>query len=199
VETQGQQHCKAHRLKKIVVIGPESTGKSTLCASLALHYDTAWCPEFAREYLLGYGTDYQYEDLLTIARGQLAMEDEYVIMAEQQWNAQEEEKTKEPLLFVDTDMYVMKVWSEFVFNRCDPWILRQIVERDYDLYLLCHTDLPWVKDELREYPDLKTREELFHIYHDILINQSVPWAAVRGTDEERLDTAIRAVDGLLAR
>lgn len=186
-------------MKKIVVIGPESTGKSTLCASLALHYDTAWCPEFAREYLLAYGTEYQYEDLLAIARGQLAMEDEYVIMAEQQWDAQQQKKTTEPLLFVDTDMYVMKVWSEFVFNRCDPWILRQIVERDYDLYLLCHTDLPWVKDELREYPDLKTREELFHIYQDILINQSVPWAAIRGTDDQRLEAAIRAVDGLLRR
>ena len=64
---------------KIVIIGPESTGKSTLCEELAQHYDAPWCPEFAREYLLTYGTDYQYEDLLTIAKGQLAMEDEYTI------------------------------------------------------------------------------------------------------------------------
>lgn len=64
-------------LKKIVVIGPESTGKSTLCEQLAQHYDTAWCPEFARDYLLSNGTNYDYEDLLTIAMGQLELEDEY--------------------------------------------------------------------------------------------------------------------------
>ena len=57
-------------------------------------------------------------------------------------------------------MYVMKVWSEFVFGKCHQWIIDQIVERKYDLYLLCHTDIPWEKDELREYPDLETREKL---------------------------------------
>jgi nicotinamide riboside kinase len=96
-------------------------------------------------------------------------------------------------------MYVMKVWSEFVFGKCDPWILRQIVERPYHLYLLCHTDLPWEKDELREYPDLETREKLFHIYQDMLLNQPVPWAPIRGTDEQRLASAIQAVDDYLAR
>ncbi len=65
-------------LIKVAVIGPESTGKSTLCELLAQHYNTQWCPEFAREYLLTHGTDYTYDDLLYIAKGQLAMEDEYV-------------------------------------------------------------------------------------------------------------------------
>ena len=67
-------------LKKIVVIGPESTGKSSLCEELAQHYGTSWCPEFAREYLLTRGKKYDYEDLLFIAKGQLALEDEYVLM-----------------------------------------------------------------------------------------------------------------------
>jgi NadR type nicotinamide-nucleotide adenylyltransferase len=182
---------------KIVIIGPESTGKSTLCEELAQHYDAPWCPEFAREYLLTYGTDYQYEDLLTIAKGQLAMEDEYKITAEQNWLAQNKPISPKPLLFIDTDMYVMKVWNEFVFGKCHQWIIDQIVERKYDLYLLCHTDIPWVKDELREYPDLETREKLFHMYKDILINQSVPWVNISGTDEERLLKAIRAVDAII--
>jgi NadR type nicotinamide-nucleotide adenylyltransferase len=182
---------------KIVIIGPESTGKSTLCEELAQHYDAPWCPEFAREYLLTYGTDYQYEDLLTIAKGQLAMEDEYTIVAEQQWKALQKTGTPKPLLFIDTDMYVMKVWSEFVFGKCHQWIIDQIVERKYDLYLLCHTDIPWEKDELREYPDLETREKLFHMYKDILINQSVPWANISGTDAERLLKAIEAVDAIM--
>ena len=64
-------------LKKIVIIGPESTGKSTLCQQLADHYKTLWCPEFAREYLLKHGMNYEYDDLLTIVKGQLALEDEY--------------------------------------------------------------------------------------------------------------------------
>ena len=182
---------------KIVIIGPESTGKSTLCEELAQHYDAPWCPEFAREYLLTYGTDYQYEDLLTIAKGQLAMEVEYTIVAEQQWKTQQNPSTPSPLLFIDTDMYVMKVWSEFVFGKCHQWIIDQIVERKYDLYLLCHTDIPWEKDELREYPDLETREKLFHMYKDILINQSVPWANISGADEERLMKAIKAVDAVI--
>jgi NadR type nicotinamide-nucleotide adenylyltransferase len=184
---------------KVVIIGPESTGKSTLCEELAQHYDTLWCPEFAREYLLTYGMDYRYEDLLSIARGQLAMEDEYLAMAQHNWEVQPKKAISRPLLFIDTDMYVMKVWSEFVFGKCDPWILRQIVERPYHLYLLCHTDLPWEKDELREYPDLETREKLFHIYQDMLLNQPVPWAPIRGTDEQRLASAIQAVDDYLAR
>ena len=65
-------------LKKIAIIGPESTGKSTLCRQLAKHYDTLWCPEYAREYLLLHGTQYSYDDLLTIARGQVELEEKYI-------------------------------------------------------------------------------------------------------------------------
>lgn len=172
-------------LKKIVIIGPESTGKSTLCEQLAQRYNTMWCPEFAREYLMTNGTNYSYDDLLTIAKGQLAMEDEYAAMVHH---------TKP--LFIDTDMYVMKVWCEFVFGKCHRFILDQIVARKYDLYLLCNTDLPWTKDELREYPDLKTREKLHHIYKDIMMNQAVPWVEISGNDETRLNSAIIAVDAL---
>ena len=100
-------------------------------------------------------------------------------------------------LLIDTDMYVMKVWSEFVFEKCHRFILEKIVERKYDLYLLCNTDLPWVKDELREYPDLESRQKLYHIYKDIMINQPVPWVEITGTDEQRLQKAILSIDPLL--
>ncbi|MBN8687350.1 MAG: ATP-binding protein [Chitinophagales bacterium] len=183
-------------LKKIVIIGPESTGKSTLCRQLAEHYETAWCPEFAREFLHTNGTDYTYDDLLTIAKGQLVLEEEYSARLEQQSEPMLEAGGHIPL-FIDTDMYVMKVWCEFVFNHCHRYILEQISERNYDLYLLCNIDLPWVKDDLREYPDLHTRTKLYHIYQDILMNQSVPWATISGNDNERLQNAIRAVDAIL--
>ncbi len=179
-------------VRKIVVIGPESTGKSSLCAALAAHYGTRWVPEYAREYLQEHGMNYNYPDLITIARGQLASEDRHA--AEQHALA----KTGgAALLFVDTDMYVMKVWSEYVFDRCDPWILDQIASRKYDAYLLCRTDLPWVKDDLREYPDLENRERLFHIYRDCMVNQATPWAEIGGVGEDRIAAGVAAVERLL--
>lgn len=241
-------------LRKIVIIGPESTGKSTLCEMLAQHYATEWCPEFAREWLLTNGRDYQYDDLLTIAKGQIALEEEYsrkVGSRESGAGRREDAKSESPedrktesresgvgrresedgktgseeggfsktattntndatpdfrtfglsdsspLLFLDTDMQVMKVWCEYVFGDCHTWILNRIAERPYDLYLLCKPDLPWVQDELREYPDEKPRQELYHIYRDMLIQQHTPWVEISGGYEERLQKAVQAVDGVL--
>ncbi len=215
-------------IKKIVVIGPESTGKSTLCSLLAQHFNTLWCAEYAREYLLLHGTDYTFETLEEIGKGQLALEESKLSaissqssVVSRQFTDDRFEMTEEinpfmhstlssvsshplsnhqpsttnhQLLFIDTDMYVMKVWCEYVFGRCHPFILDEIVSRKYDLYLLCNTELPWVKDELREYPDEKVRLELFHIYKDILINQNVPWIEVKGDYDARLQTAIGAVN-----
>jgi NadR type nicotinamide-nucleotide adenylyltransferase len=181
-------------IKKIVVIGPESTGKSTLCEGLAAHYHTDWVPEYAREYLLTHGSQYQYEDLSTIARGQLALEDD---RAAAMLNRISRPASIAPLLFIDTDLYVMKVWSEFVFGRCETWILEEIGRRRYDAYLLCQTDLDWVKDELREYPDPVTRDKLFHIYRDHLVNQATPWAEIGGQADQRLKRAVDAVTFLL--
>ncbi|RYY85786.1 MAG: ATPase, partial [Chitinophagaceae bacterium] len=117
-------------IKKIVIIGPESSGKSTLCKQLAAHYNTSWCPEYARTYLEVNGAAYEYGDLLRIAQGQLALED---------WLAQE---AIEPYYFVDTNLYVLKVWYEVVFGQCPPWILKQCAAQQCDLYLLCTPDLP---------------------------------------------------------
>jgi NadR type nicotinamide-nucleotide adenylyltransferase len=179
--------------KKIVIIGPESTGKSTLCQLLAEHFNTTWVKEYAREYLLQNGKQYTYEDLLTIAKGQIRLENKGL----DELSEEQTEPSHTPFLFIDTDMYVMKVWSEFVFGKCDQYILDEIVNRKYDLYLLCNVDMPWTKDELREYPDLATREKLYHIYKDILINQNVPWAEVSGSYEERLQSAIQAVQAII--
>jgi NadR type nicotinamide-nucleotide adenylyltransferase len=173
-------------MKKVVVIGPESTGKSTLCEQLAGYYKTSWVPEYAREYLTENGMNYTYDDLLTIAQGQVALEENYM------------EKAKDAsLLFIDTDQYVMQVWGEFVFGKCHQWTLDQIKKRKYDLYLLCNIDLPWAYDVLREYPDPGPREELYNIYKNILLNQSVPWVSVSGNYDERFQTAINAVNDLL--
>lgn len=174
-------------IKKIVVIGPESTGKSTLCLQLAEHYQTLWCAEYAREYLERNGKAYTYDDLLTIAKGQINLEDRTLSTVD----------PRQSTVFIDTDMYVMKVWCEFAFGKCHSWILNQISARKYDLYLLCNVDLPWIKDELREYPDVETRNKLYHFYKDIMINQPVSWIDISGSYEQRLQTAISAVDKLI--
>ena len=173
-------------IRKVVIMGPESTGKSTLCQQLAAQYKTLWCPEYAREFLLGNGNHYTYDDLLTIANGQVALEAIY--------SKKVAENETLNLLFVDTDMFVMKVWCEFVFGKCHPFIYERIAAQQTDLYLLCNVDLPWVKDELREYPDLSTREQLFNIYQNILANQTIPFVVISGTNEERLHAAINAVN-----
>jgi NadR type nicotinamide-nucleotide adenylyltransferase len=195
---------KKNQLKKIVIIGPESTGKSTLCELLAQHYNTQWCPEFAREYLLTNGMDYSYDDLLTIAKGQLALEEEYsqAVVSSSDLVASTDYQlstTNSKLFFIDTDMYVMKVWCEFVFGKCHKWILDQLAKRKYDLYLLCNIDLPWVKDELREYPDLEKREKLYSIYKNLMENQTVPWVDISGDYEQRLQKAITATDKILSK
>lgn len=166
-------------MKRIVIIGPESTGKSTLCQQLAAHFHTVWCPEFAREYLLKHGMAYTYNDLENIAHGQIKLE------------AKLAAKAKNDLYFIDTDMYVMKVWYEVAFNNCPTWILKTIARTHCDLYLLCNIDLPWTKDELREYPDLAMRQKLFKMYKDIMIYSGVRWVEISGTNGERLQMAIK--------
>ena len=168
---------------KIVVLGPESTGKSTLSQKLAAHYNTVWTPEYAREYIENLSRPYEQHDLLAIARGQLQLEDE---KAQQASN----------LLICDTDLYVIKVWSEHKYGQCDPQILEQIASRRYDLYLLTYIDIPWENDPQREYPDPQMREYFYRIYRDIVMNSGVPWADIRGSYAEREAKAIAAVDKL---
>jgi NadR type nicotinamide-nucleotide adenylyltransferase len=186
-------------LVKVAIIGPESTGKSTLCKQLARHYQTLWCPEYAREFLSAHGSKYNYEDLLTIAKGQVDLEEKYESGVGAQKLGVRTAQPVSKLLFIDTEMYVMKVWCEFVFGKCHQYILDKILDHQYDLYLLCNVDLLWVPDELREYPDLGTRKKLYKIYLDIMVNQNVPWTAISGNSEERLQKAIAAVEAILKK
>ena len=186
------------QLKKIVIIGPESTGKSSLCEQLASHYHTIWCPEYAREYLTKNGKQYNFDNLLSIAKGQIELEEKYISLKKKELDERRNQSPANQFLFIDTDMYVMKVWCEFVFDKCHQYILDRIVERKYDLYLLCNTDLPWIADELREYPDLENREKLFRIYKDIMVNQNTDWIEIKGDYDQRLKIAIEAVNKLIS-
>src|SRR5665647_1943314 len=197
--TEKRRNTSMETIKKIVVIGPESTGKSTLCKKLAGHYNTLWVPEYARKYLEKTGAEYTYDTLLTIAKGQIDLEEgiRYQVSGISKKNLQNYSYSHSGagnLLFIDTDMYVMKVWCEFVFNNCHNWILNRIAERKYDLYLLCDVDLPWIADPLREYPDKKVRKKLYHFYKDLMINQSIPWCNISGNYEERFEKAVHFIE-----
>lgn len=186
------------QIRKIVILGPESTGKSTLCKQLATYYNTLWCPEFARQYLERNGTSYDYEDLALIAKGQLQLEEKYT---EELKNTKpqfiEPSQSHYSMLFLDTDLHVIKVWSEFVFGKCHPFILEKLAEQQTDLYLLCNIDLPWVMDDLREHPEIESRQQLFHIYKDLMENQNVPYKMINGSKEQRVNEAITAVDQII--
>lgn len=163
-----------------MIIGPESTGKSTLAKALAKELETVWVPEYARDYLIQINRPYQEQDLLQIAKGQIALEDTLALQAHR-W------------LICDTDLYVIKVWSEHKYHRCDPWILQQIAKRNYDLYLLTDIDLPWEDDPLRENPEPNMRTYFFNVYHDIVVHSHTRWQKISGTPEERIATALRAI------
>ncbi|NVK48697.1 MAG: ATP-binding protein [Cyclobacteriaceae bacterium] len=163
--------------KRILILGPESTGKSTLASDLAVHYDEPWVPEFAREYLDLLDREYDYGDLLRIGKGQMALEDE---------KAQASKK----LLFCDTDLRVIQVWSQHKFGEVHPWVLEELDKRVYDLILLTDIDLPWEPDPLREHPDLEMRAYFLDKYVDLAAKSGFPWEKISGSRSQRLEKSI---------
>lgn len=170
-------------IKKVVVIGPECTGKSELSEVLAREFNTVWVEEFARTYIEGLQRPYGPEDLPAIAAGQLMLEEEAASQANR-------------VLICDTDLYVIKVWSNYKYGHCDPMILDSIAARQYDLYLLSYIDVPWQYDPQREHPH--EREKLFEIYLDEMQRQHTPFQVIKGSREERQRTASDAIKTLLS-
>lgn len=164
-------------MKRIVITGSESTGKSTLASELAKHYKTVYVPEVARFYIDDLKRPYIQNDLLEIAMLQCAEEDKLINKATN-------------ILICDTDLLVIKVWSEFKYGNCDNWIVEELKKRDCNLYLLCNIDLPWQEDEQREHPN--SRKELFDIYHLELIKMKANYEIITGKETERLERSIRA-------
>ncbi len=165
--------------KKIVLIGPESTGKTTLAKALAAHYQTIWVAEFARTYIDQLQRPYEESDLLEIATGQIALEENAL------------QKHSSPVFF-DTDLIVLKIWSLNSYGHCAVPILKQIEQRNYDLYLLCGTDIPWEYDPQREHPHL--RDHFYEIYKKELQQYQKPFIEIKGDQKSRLKQAINAID-----
>jgi NadR type nicotinamide-nucleotide adenylyltransferase len=172
---------------KVVLFGPESTGKTTLSRQLARHYNSVWAPEFAREYLQDIWNNERRtcepKDLLPIAIGQMKLENELA------------QKTNS-VLICDTDLLETKVYSEaYYLGTCDPILEKYAIQNTYDLYFLTYIDVPWEADDLRDKPN--ERERMFKAFEDALIAYKRPFVLLKGDKKKRLQTAINHIDQLI--
>lgn len=180
---------QASNCLKIVLFGPESTGKTTLATQLADHYKTLWVPEFMREYLQNKWDlekkTVSKEDLLPIALGQIKTENEAAL------------KSKK-LLFCDTNLLEIKVYSEYYYDGfCPSEIKNAALKNSYDLYFLTAIDTVWEADDLRDRPE--DREKLFRIFEAELIKNKLPFQVLIGSEPERMKTAVGTIDELLKK
>ncbi len=167
--------------KKIVIIGPESTGKTILSEKLSTYYQCALVPEYAREYLDKNGTNYNMQDLEIIAMKQQALIDTAF-------------NKEQKLLFCDTDLNVVKIWSEIKYNTCSLKILNALANTHCDLYLLCDIDIAWQADAQREHPQANQRTMLMHYYIDAISNSGVPFAIINGQGALRMQNAVSIIE-----
>lgn len=172
---------------KIVLFGPESTGKTTLSEQLARHYNTVWVPEYAREYLQNKWNEERKtcepKDLLPIAEGQMRLENKL-------------SKKASKVLICDTDLLETKVYSEaYYVGHCDPILEKYAVQNTYDLYLLTNIDVPWVGDDLRDKPN--ERQRMFEQFKENLDKYDRNYITLEGNKKTRLKTAVDHIDRLI--
>ncbi|NNE31513.1 MAG: ATP-binding protein [Winogradskyella sp.] len=185
-EALKQQPCNC---LKVVLFGPESTGKTTLSRQLAQYYNTHWVPEYAREYLqLKWEQEQKIcepKDLLPIAVGQMKLENKLAQQADS-------------ILICDTDLLETKVYSEVYYNgTCDPILEYYALKNYYDLYFLTYIDTPWEADDLRDKPNERT--QMFNAFESALKNNNKPHVLLKGNKEDRLTLAIKHIDNLLQK
>ena len=170
---------------KIAVIGPESSGKSTLVQALATHFNAPFASEFARTFLEEKQTPhYEFHDLETMAKGQLGIMNKAVSSAES-------------LVFFDTDLITLHIWALDKFDKPIPFVEANLEVAKANLYLVCRPDIPWVADPLRE--DSKRRDELFDWNLWVLQSLDARVEIVSGIGQARTNAAINAVEQFLSR
>ncbi len=173
---------------KVVLFGPESTGKTTLSNQLARHYHTVWAPEFARDYLQDKWNNFRKTcediDIIPIAEGQMKLENELA-------------KKADRVLICDTDLLETKVYSqEYYGGFVDPKLDKAAKENQYDLYLLTYIDTPWESDDLRDRPGM--RQEMFNAFEKALKDHNKNYILLKGDKETRFNKAVKAIDKILA-
>lgn len=172
---------------RVVLYGPESTGKTTLSKQLASYYHTNWVPEYMRTFLenkiIVPGEEIvSYEELSIIAKGQMKAENASL-------------STADTLLFCDTNLLELQVYAEYYFGESPETISKHALKNKYDLYILTYVDVPWMADGMRDRPE--DREKMFTLFKQKLIENNLPFITVKGNKQERLEFAVSYIDKLL--
>lgn len=178
---------RACNIVKVVLFGPESTGKTTLAQQLAAHYNTVWVPEFSREYLQKKWDEEQAicerKDILPIAAGQMQLENRLAQKANE-------------VLICDTNLLETVVYSQAYFDGfCEPLLLKHALNARYDMHFLTYIDIPWVEDDLRDRPH--QRDLMFAKFHEALEIHGKPYEIISGDPGERFAGAVKTIDELL--
>jgi NadR type nicotinamide-nucleotide adenylyltransferase len=168
---------ETHRKRiKVAIVGPESSGKTTLCKDLSEALNARWVPEFAREQLT-INPEYSQEDLDSMLCQQLL----------------NEQKLKTHLLFCDGDPVSFKIWSSYKYGSVSPYIEEMVTKSKYNYYLLLRPDLPYQEDPLRENSSEINRKELFHLFESELIRNKFNYSIVNGKNSARINVALKAL------
>jgi NadR type nicotinamide-nucleotide adenylyltransferase len=170
-------------VRRVVLIGSESTGKTTLAARLAAHYGVDWVPEFVRDYVERKGEPLAVADQGPIAHGQIALEDAYRARAIAR---------AAPLLIQDTDLLSTAVYCAHYYGACPRWIDEAARARRPDLYLLLDVDIPWSPDPQRDRGD--RRGEMQALFRDAVVRSGAAYRVICGSDDDRLRSAIAAIE-----
>lgn len=166
-------------IKRVAILGAESTGKTTLARSLALRFGTTWVPEYAREYISNHPETCTADEIVQMTRTQLEQEEQLMLQASK-------------IIFSDTEQIVAKVWCEDVFGSAPAWFEENLLAHPYDLYLLTSNDLPWIADPVRVNP--QRRDYFFNWYKRELDHYNLKYEIITGRYEQRLLNAIRAIE-----
>ena len=168
---------------KIAIVGPESTGKSTISARLAHHYHTIWVPEYARAYCQKLTSPCTWQDEINMFKGQLALEKSLQTKA----NA---------ILICDTTFITVKIWSAYMFGKSPEEVLIELPKHPYDFYLLMDIDLPWEDDPLRDFPN--ERDYFMQVWHKELQALQASYTVISGENEIRFNNAVEAINQFLS-
>lgn len=169
---------------KVAVLGPESTGKSTLCLEISKFFNLSFVQEASRDFLTNLNRPYTFEDLDMIAERQFSMINEM-------------ELEGESLLIADTEILTIRIWSLIKYGRCSDLINNLLKQQKFHHYLLCNTDLAWIPDPLREVPDLKKRNEILELFQSELKQNDWPYSIIHGTGDARFLQARNILENLI--
>jgi len=163
---------------KIAIVGPESTGKSTISAQLAQHYNTVWVPEYARGYCEKLTAPCTWQDEVNMFYGQLKLEQSLLPKAND-------------ILICDTTFITVKIWSDYTFGKAPQEVIDELPRHSYDFYLLMDIDLPWEEDPLRDFP--QQREHFMQVWHNELKALKADYVVISGIDHQRFKNAVQAI------